>query len=75
MGRVSITLELLNRTAPAAVSKDDDALANEAWVSASRAIALLLGRTNGNAQAEVESSADEVEFAPIVSRGKRDANA
>jgi hypothetical protein len=79
-GRFSITLELLNRTA--AASKDDDALANAAWVSARvgraasgdiNAIALVLEGTDGKARPEVESSADEFEIAPVMLRAKPDA--
>ena len=62
---MSFTLELLNCTE---ASKNKRAAHGDI-----RAIALVLERTVGKAQAEVESSADEFDFAPIVLRAKPDA--
>ena len=64
VGRVSITLELLNRTA---VSKNERAAHGDIR-------ALVLESTDGKARAEVESSADEFEIAPVVLRAKPDAD-
>ena len=61
---MSFTLELLNLTA---VSKSERAAHGDIR-------ALVLEGTDGEARAEVESSADEFEIAPVVLRAKPDAD-
>ena len=61
---MSFTLEFLNCTA---VSRNARATHGDIR-------ALVLERTDGNARAEVESSADEFEIAPVVLRAKPDAD-